>query len=222
MIRLFLIAPLLAACDTAGSTLSDSDNMGSLVYLLLFLALVLGFGGWRDMGGIGQSLKNAALLLLLFLGLIVAYSFKDDLGGVYNRVRGEVLPNRPVSTAPGEVTLRRGDDNHFSTVAKVNGNPTVFMVDTGASQVVIPHAQARALGIDVDGLRFVQPVSTANGTTFTAPVTIRSLEVGDIVVNDVRAAVSAPGDLDEGLLGLSFLDRLSGYSFRGDTLTLTR
>ena len=220
--RLALLLPLLAACDTAGSTLNSTDTVMNIVYLGMIIVLVLGFGGWRDLGGIGQILKNIALIAALFLAIIVGYTFKDDLGGVYNRVRGELLPNRPISNGAGEVTLRRGDDNHFSVVANVNGNPINFLVDTGASQVVIPHEEAGRLGFDMENLKFIQRVSTANGTTFAAPIRIRSLQVGDIVVNDVPGAISSPGDLDEGLLGLTFLDRLSRYSVEGDTLTLSQ
>ena len=65
-------------------------------------------------------------------------------------------------------------------------------------------------------------VSTANGTTFVAPIRLNAIKLGDIVVNDIRAAVSKPGELDQGLLGMSFLDRLNSYSVSGDLMTLER
>lgn len=218
--RLLLLLPLLAACDTAGTTLRNTDTVMGIVYAVMLLVLILGFGGWRDFGGIGSALKQIAGVLALFAVLIVGYTYKDDLGSVWSRVKGEVMPRTPQVTSDGRVTLRRNDSNHFATVARVNGRPTVFMVDTGASQVVIPYSEALRLGFNEEDLSFTARVSTANGTAFVAPVTIRALEVGNIVVNDVRAAVSSPGDLDQGLLGLTFLDRLSGYRFEGDRLTL--
>ena len=39
-------------------------------------------------------------------------------------------------------------------------------------------------------------------------------------MDDVRGAVARRGDLDQSLLGMTFLDRLSGYEVRRDRLVL--
>ena len=44
-----------------------------------------------------------------------------------------------------------------------------MLVDTGASTVVLRPEDGRRLGFDLDHLRYVVPVQTANGTT-TRPV----------------------------------------------------
>jgi aspartyl protease family protein len=94
-----------------------------------------------------------------------------------------------------------------------------MMVDTGATTVVLKPADAERAGLDLDALSYSTPVSTANGMTFAAPVRLRSMAVGDIVVKDVEALVAKPGNLNESLLGMSFLRRLRSYEFSGDFLT---
>jgi aspartyl protease family protein len=95
-----------------------------------------------------------------------------------------------------------------------------MMVDTGASTVVLRTADAERAGIDVSNLAYTTPVNTANGVTYAAPVRLRSVAVGDIVLHDIEALVSKPGKLSESLLGMSFLRRLRSYEFSGDFLTL--
>jgi aspartyl protease family protein len=53
-----------------------------------------------------------------------------------------------------------------------------------------------------------------------APVRIREMRVGDIVVRDVEAVVAPPGRLRTSLLGMSFLRSLRGFDISGGRLTL--
>ena len=168
-------------------------------------------------------MRNIGLIILAFAVLIVGYTFKDDIGGVWSRVKAELLPGSPQSLGGGTVVLRREPrSGQFETTGLVNGVDAGFLVDTGASFVVLPYRDAERLGYSEDDLNYVMQVSTANGTTFVAPIRLNAIKVGDIVVNDVRAAVSKPGELEKGLLGMSFLDQLSSYSVSGDVMTLER
>ena len=62
---------------------------------------------------------------------------------------------------------------------------------------------------------------TANGNVKTAPVTIDTLEIGDIVDRNVRAQVIG-GNLQGSLLGMSYLRTFARVSFEGDLLILER
>jgi aspartyl protease family protein len=103
---------------------------------------------------------------------------------------------------------------------QVNGVPVTMLIDTGASTVVLKPSDARLAGIDVGSLKYSVPVRTANGTAFAAAVRLRRVAVGPIVLNGIDALVSAPGALDQSLLGMSFLRRLRSYEFSGEFLTL--
>lgn len=225
MIRLFLPLLLISGCDhmqnRAPEVFEGTDGIMRFVYVGLLLLLVSGGVSISGQGGWLKTLRNIALIALAFLVLIVGYTYKDNLESVYNRVKAEILPGSPQSIGGGEVILRRDSySGQFETTALVNGSNTVFLVDTGASSVVLPYEDAISFGYEDADLNFVLQVSTANGTTFVAPIRLNAIKIGDIVINDVRAAVSKPGELTTGLLGLTFLDRLEGYSVSGDVMTL--
>ena len=95
-----------------------------------------------------------------------------------------------------------------------------LLVDTGASTVVLKPADAARAGIDTRSLGYTAAVQTANGTTYAAPVRLRSITIGPIELRDVEALVAKPGSINENLLGMSFLRRLRSYEFSKDFLTL--
>lgn len=115
---------------------------------------------------------------------------------------------------------RRGPGGHFFFDTVVNGTPVRMMFDTGASAVALRSEDAARAGIDVGNLRFSGSVGTANGRAEVAPVTIPVFTVGGITRRNVAAMVSRPGALNENLLGMSFMSRLSGYKYDGETLVL--
>ena len=82
-----------------------------------------------------------------------------------------------------------------------------FVIDTGASMVTIPSQTAEALGIKLDDNTPVVPVSTASDVALAFEVTIDSIEIKGLRVNNLKALIiDMPGDLGLGLLGLSFLE----------------
>lgn len=227
MRRVALLLPLLAGCaeiaDRSSDVFSGTDGILRIVYAVLLIALVWGGVSVAQQGGWLKTLRNIGLIFLAFAVLIVGYTFKDDVNGVWSRVKAELLPGSPQNLGNGTVVLRRETrSGQFETTGLVNGIRTNFLVDTGASFVVLPFDDAERIGYTENDLSYVMQVSTANGTTFVAPIRLNAIKVGDIVVNDVRAAVSRPGELDQGLLGMSFLDRLDSYSVSGDVMTLER
>src|SRR5690606_42020923 len=99
---------------------------------------------------------------------------------------------------------RRGMNGHFEVNATINGHTTPMISDTGASAVVLTIADARAAGVNVEGLRYTVPVSTANGQGLAARTRLDSIEVGGIVRRNLTAFVT-----EEGALETSLQDRKS-------------
>lgn len=160
------------------------------------------------------------------LFLITSYTYRQDLSGVIYRVAGELVPAGQTMVVETEdksehaVRVRRRFDGHFSVRAAVNGEAMLLLVDTGASTVVLKPADAARAGVDTRDLSYSVPVQTANGLAYAAPVHLRTIAIGPLVIHNVDALVARPGSVNENLLGMSFLMRLRSYEFSMEFLTL--
>ena len=166
-----------------------------------------------------ETIRNVAIWCGVFAVLVLIYSFRDDLRLVGDRVRAEVLPSYAVATGPHEMTLTASQDGSFYVHGEVNGAPAEFLVDTGASDIVLSPSDATRAGIDVARLAFTQPFGTAHGTGWGATTHITNLSVGMIELHDVTVTVNKT-EMESSLLGLAFLHRLESFDFRGKRLTL--
>jgi aspartyl protease family protein len=110
-------------------------------------------------------------------------------------------------------------NGHVIVEAEIDGAPLRLLVDTGASFVSLTPADARAAGIEPERLAFTGRAKTANGLARLAPVTLREIRIGQLVVQNVPGAVLE--NLDQSLLGMSFLSRLRGYDMTGGRFTIT-
>jgi aspartyl protease family protein len=118
------------------------------------------------------------------------------------------------------VTLGADQNGHFVTMGSINGGSVRFLVDTGATLVALPAAEARRLGIDyLRGQR--GQVQTANGVAVGYRVKLDTVRIGNIEVNGVDAVVSEGDTMGVTLLGMSFLNRME-MKRDGESMTLTR
>ncbi len=129
---------------------------------------------------------------------------------------------RPAPTEPISVTLAPDPQGHFFVEPIVNGTRLRMMIDTGASLVVLSREDARHIGINPATGDFTMPAATANGVVLVAPVVLKEVAIGEVAVRDVPAAVFPDNKLQVGLLGMSFLSKLSHFEVAGGQLVLKR
>lgn len=211
------IAALIFSHETGMIGGFSNDQFASVIAMVAILVLV---GGAAFSGRLGSDLRNIAIWLGIALLLVGGYAYRDELRPIWTRIAGELSPSTP-RVSGEDVVLRRGADGHFHARSLVNGAAIELMVDTGATRVSLSQADARAAGIDLASLRYTIPVQTANGEVFMAGTRLNAVRIDPITVTDVPAFVAPPGALSGSVLGMSFLGALSGYSVRGDTLTLS-
>ena len=127
--------------------------------------------------------------------------------------------HRSAAEPSNNVILKAGDRGHFMAPVTINGVTLNMLVDTGASLVCLPAADAIKLGINY---RLGQPgqASTAGGIVPTFIIKLDSLKVGGIELHQVVASVSEQG-LDVPLLGMSALNRME-MRREGDQMTLSK
>jgi aspartyl protease family protein len=123
----------------------------------------------------------------------------------------------PVSSSAfaRNLVLNRGRSGHFEVQARVDGRRIDFLVDTGATVIALRESDARKVGIYPRASDYTVKVNTANGVTKAAPTELRMVEVGDILVRNVRALVQPDEALGVNLLGMSFLSRVRWTHERG-------
>ena len=189
----------------------DLVNLTGLVLLAAFLIV-----GWflRRRGSLAKTLQYATSWGLIFLLAIAGV-------GIWEELRSERSNMQATLTQTGQIELKRAFDGHYYATLKVNGEPVKFVVDTGASGVVLSHEDARRAGIDVEGLNYIGRASTANGMVRTAPVKLERIELAGIEDRNLRAYVNE-GDMRQSLLGMEYLQRYSSIEITGGALILTR
>ncbi len=181
----------------------------------------------RGTGLLGQTARNMGILVvgcLLIAGALGHFSRTGD-AGPEPAAQARQASEPPVSQAAqseatgDEMIVRAGPNGHFMVDAVVDGVEIRFLVDTGASSVVLTAADAERLGYRLDGLEYSERYQTANGEILGAPVILPELRIGDLEIEDVRSSViRAP--LSTSLLGMTFLSRLESFEVRAEGLIL--
>jgi aspartyl protease family protein len=200
-------------------TLDNPDARMEILYRVGWIALVgssvLAFARANPK----SALRNAAIWVAIFLGLVGIYAFKNDAAFVGQRILGALTPTQGTAHDDGTVSFPAGPDGHFRIQAVVNGGRVTFMVDTGATDIVLAPSDARRIGIDPAMLEFDQLAETANGAVRGAAIRLDSLIVGPIDMGQLPATVNG-ADMSESLLGMEFLNRLAGWRVENGVLTL--
>lgn len=163
-----------------------------------------------------QQTKLGKWMLILAwvagLGLLTTF-FDKQLAQQFNP---NSQPHSSDLQGSKEVRLLRNRAGHYVTSGVVNGQPVVFLLDTGATQVSVPLHLANELGL-IAGARY--SVQTANGIIQVAGTTINQLSIGNIQLNHVSASINPADQSDDILLGMSALKQLE-FSQKGEYLIL--
>jgi len=194
-------------------------EVGRFIYSVLLISLLGGSVAVRYRGNASKIVKDALLWVIIILGFVLIYSFRFEAMDVKDRLLGELLPDRPQQVGDGSIRIKAAAGGHYFLKAKIYGKTVRFMVDTGASDVILRLKDAERLGYDVEALSYSKVYRTANGPVHAAPVVLEEVVVGDFIMNDVRASINS-SRMSSSLLGMSFLRRFSKYQFEDDTLIL--
>ena len=168
---------------------------------------------------IGRQIKRVGLWLGFLLFFLLLYSFRAELGWVKARIVAAVMPQTGFESRPGSMSFYRSSDGHFYVEARVTGQSVRFLVDTGASDIVIAPHTARSLGFDRRDLQFTRVYETANGKGRGAAVFLDTFQVGALTLRNVPASVNDAA-MRESLLGMRFFNRLQGFQMQQEILTI--
>ncbi|GGH19379.1 aspartyl protease family protein [Cribrihabitans marinus] len=192
----------------------DADNTARILYLSLLGAAVAFWFFTQNRQSLGKTMQMVAAWVFIFMGVIAVVGLWED-------IRGTVSPGTRMTVTDSRVEVPRAPDGHYYLQLLVNGEPVDFMVDTGASQMVLTQRDAERAGIDPDNLNYFGRAMTANGEVRTAPAQLDSVTLGQFTDSDITAWVNE-GDMDQSLLGMEYLQRWSSIQITGGALVLAR
>ena len=217
-ILLIFSALIVWLAERYSDVLIGRDGRIDLTRSLIWFGLIAGSLFLHRKLPLGRSLKYGVIWITIIAALVLAYSFRYDARDVIDRITSELFPHSP-RVVGDFVEIRAGSHGHFVLEAEVDGIAIRFLVDTGASDVLLSPSDALRLGHRLENLTFNKFYRTANGLVRGAPVKIRRVVIGPISKTRVSASVNG-AEMEQSLLGMSFLNRLSGYEVRGGLLIL--
>lgn len=200
-------------------------RIGRTVYLVALLGFIALSARALVFGSASETVRNAVAWVAIIGVLLGIYAYRDELQDVGHRVTLGLVPGSAVTRIADDGTTRvqigRDRSGHFAVEGEVDGATVRFLVDTGATTIALSAGDARRIGFADDELRFTQPIMTANGRAFAAPVTLDTVSIGGIERRNVAASVAAEGALAQSLLGMNFVGTLASFEIRGDRLILS-
>lgn len=198
----------------------NSAELPHFVYLILLLTLLFSGVIFNSKLKTSELLKQAFWWLVIILVVLVLYSFRYELSFIKSRVTGELFPSKVVQIDERKIEIRIANDRHFYIDLLVNDEPVRFMIDTGASDIVLSASDARRVGIQSRDISSFRRYQTANGMVVKGIAKVDKIEISGLAFYDFNVAVSNT-NIGTSLLGMSFLNRFEKYEFYQDRLVLT-
>jgi aspartyl protease family protein len=199
--------------------MQNNDWQNFIYFALILVLLISSVASRRDLD-FKKVLKYLAAWAGIGFVVVALYAYRFEFSDFKNRILGEVNPSRAQVKESGELVINLSQDGHFYLNVKINGVPVRFMIDTGASDIVLSLEEAKRVGIDVKKLRFDKTYQTANGKSFGSMVVLDEITVADVIFRKVSASVNS-AEMGTSLLGMRFLRQFRKYEFYQDKLVLT-
>lgn len=208
---------LLLSCLIVLTPIASADTRVNVVGLFNGKAVLVINGGAPRTLAAGQVSPEGVKLLAAdsTQAVLEVEGKRRELG----MGQGAAVAGRVAVAAPG-MTLFANKEGHFFGEGSINGKSVKFLLDTGATSVSMSSSEARRLGIDyVAGREGVS--STAGGLVKAWGVTLNSVKLGGIILNQVEGVVIDGDSPPMVLLGMSALNRIE-MKRDGIVMTLTK
>ena len=193
----------------------SGESLASLGYFALLLVALGGAYLASHRQSVGKSLQMALVWGMIFMGCMAIYGLWGDISRDYGR------KSLPITRQDGAIALPRAPDGHYYVTAEVNGTEIDFLVDTGASDIVLSRKDAARIGFDLDELAFLGSARTANGVVPIAYSRLKTIRLGPYLDQGISVSING-GEMDKSLLGMSYLGRFGRIEIAQDQLILQR
>lgn len=202
-----------------GRNLDGFDTAAMIRMVAILAVLSSGLLFIREIN-LKQTIRNILMWVGIMGVLALGFTYQEPLREAAIRLRSGLIPGYPVQAGARAMVISESQDGNYMVYGTVNGARIRFLIDTGASDIVLSPSDARRAGLDFGLLNFDHRYETANGTGNGALANVRELTVGDVHFSEVAISVNQ-ADMSSSLLGMTFLRRFKSFSFSQGKLTLT-
>ena len=192
----------------------EHNDSAKLVYLSVLAATILGAVLISHRGNLKNVFRNAGLWLLIFASVII-------ITASFQEFREQNFITSVKIGGDGTITIPREEDGHFRLTLKVNDTPVKFLVDTGASDIVLTRQDAAKIGFNTEKLDYWDTAKTANGVVGIAILRLAKVQAGIFSDRNIRASVNQ-GSMETSLLGMHYLKLFSSIEIKKDKMILKR
>jgi len=188
-----------------------TDDSALILYLLILLVGVgsFFFGDFRNR--FSQLFQQVIIWTLIFTTVTILFAYREEFAA-------QVSPGQ-VQQEGEAIVLTRARDGHFYATLQINEIDVDFIVDTGATHMVLTQTDAGRIGFDPEALAYLGRANTANGTVRTAGVRLDLVEFGERIDRNIRASVNE-GQLETSLLGMTYLNLFQRIEIEQNRLRL--
>ncbi len=198
-VNVILLRTLLVGCSLLWLSVPLQGSPALSVEGLLPQAAVLVVNGQRKLVRVGQSFGGVTVIAASGESVTIEVDGQQQVLGLSQRIDSNfVAPTRDA------VSIVRDGALQYRTSALINDRSTTVLVDTGANIMALSTGHAADLGIDYRSGE-ASKVQTASGLANAYRVTLRSVAVGGIRVENVEAAVIEGDYPSTVLLGMTYL-----------------
>ena len=192
----------------------EENDFARLIYLSVLVVAILGSVLISRRGAYGKMFRQAGVWLLIFVGLVAIVASWQDI-----RQSGQTTSFQ--QSQDGAIIIPKEIDGHFHLTLTINDRPIDFLVDTGASDIVLTRKDAARVGFDPNRLDYWGMANTANGTVRLATIRLETVRLGEFIDKNIRASVNkAP--MEKSLLGMRYLSKFSAIEISNDQMILKR
>lgn len=192
----------------------EENDFARLIYLSVLVVAILGSVLISRRGAYGKMFRQAGVWLLIFMGLVAIVASWQDI-----RQSGQTMSFQ--QSEDGAIIIPKEIDGHFHLTLTINDRPIDFLVDTGASDIVLTRKDAARVGFDPNRLDYWGMANTANGTVRLATIRLETVRLGEFIDKNIRASVNkAP--MEKSLLGMRYLSKFRAIEISNDQMILKR
>ena len=192
----------------------EENDIASLIYLSVLAAVILGSVLFSRQGELGKVFRQAGVWLLIFVGVVAIVASWQDI-----RQSGQSMSFQ--QSEDGSIVIPKEVDGHYHLTLTINDRDIEFLVDTGASDIVLTRQDAAHIGFDPDRLDYWGTANTANGTVRLATVRLGTVRLGDLVDRNIRASVNYAA-MEKSLLGMRYLSKFQSIEITKNQMILKR